>query len=67
MYSILIKGGNNTFIFATDETTGDVFTGSLADTKTKFTELLQKYPISKLTVVHNTTITNDMTIVDVAS
>ena len=67
MYSILIKNGNNTFIFASDETTGDVFAGSLAETKTKFTELLQKYPISKLTVVHNTTVTNDMTIVDVES
>ena len=67
MYSILIKSGNNTFVFATDETTGDIFTGSLAETKSKFTELLQKYPISKLTVVHNTTVTNDMTIFDVAS
>lgn len=37
MYSILIKGGNNSFVFATDETTGDVFTGSLAEAKTKFT------------------------------
>lgn len=67
MYSILIKSGNNTFVFATDETTGDVYTGNLGETKSKFAELLQKYPISKLAVVHNTTVTNDMTIEDVAS
>lgn len=65
MYSILIKNGNNTFIYATDETTGEAFAGSLADTKTKFNELLQKYPISKLTVVHNTTISADLSITDV--
>jgi len=65
MYSILIKNGNTTFVYATDETTGEPFAGSLADTKTKFMELLQKYPISKLVVVHNTEVTNDMTITDV--
>lgn len=48
MYSILVKNGNNTYIYATDETTGEPFAGSLADTKTKFMELLQKYPISKV-------------------
>lgn len=65
MYSILIKNGNTTYIYATDETTGEPFAGSAADTKTKFMELLQKYPISKLVVVHNTEVTNDMTITDV--
>lgn len=65
MYSILIKNGNSTYIYATDETTGEAFAGSAADTKTKFMELLQKYPISKLVVVHNTEVTNDMTITDV--
>lgn len=67
MYSILIKNGNTTYIYATDDTTGDVFAGSLADTKAKFMELLEKYPISKLTVVHNTTVTNNMEIADVES
>jgi hypothetical protein len=65
MYSILIKNGNNTYVYATDETTGEAYAGSLADTKTKFNELLQKYPISKLVVVHNTTLTVDLNIVDV--
>lgn len=65
MYSILIKNGTNTYIYATDETTGEAFAASLADTKTKFMELLEKYPISKLIIVHNTTVTNDMTIADV--
>lgn len=67
MYSILIKNGTSTFIYAVDDTTGENFAGSLAETKTKFMELLEKYPISKLTVVHNTTVTNDMTIADVES
>lgn len=65
MYSILIKNGNNTFVYALDDVSGEVFTGSLADTKTKFNELLQKYPISKLVIVHNVTVTPDLTIVDV--
>ena len=65
MYSILILNGTKTYIYATDATTGEPFAGSLADTKTKFMELLQTYPISKLVVVHNTTVTNDMTITDV--
>lgn len=65
MYSILVEKGTNTFNYALDETTGEKFAGSLADTKAKFMELLNKYPISKLTVVHNTTVTNDMTITDV--
>lgn len=66
MYSVLIKNGTNTFVYATDETTGEPFAGSLADTKTFFNTLLQKYPISKLVVVHNTTIAVDLTITDVA-
>ena len=65
MYSILIKNGNTTYVYATDETTGEPYAGSLADTKTKFNELLQKYPISKLVIVHNTTVTMDLNIVDV--
>lgn len=65
MYSILIKNGNNTFVYATDETTGEPFTGSAAETKIKFNELLQKYPISKLVVVHNVTVTNELTLEDV--
>ena len=65
MYSILIKNGTNAYIYATDETTGEPFAGSLADTKAKFNELLQKYPISKLVIVHNCTVTADLSIIDV--
>lgn len=67
MYSILIKNGTNTYIYAVDDTSGETFAGSLVETKAKFMELLEKYPISKLTVVHNTTVKNDMTITDVES
>lgn len=65
MYSILIKNGTNTFIYATDEVSGEVFAGTLAETKEKFNTLLQKYPISKLEIVHNCTVTADLSIVDV--
>ena len=65
MYSILINKGTNVFAYALDDTTEQPFAGSLAETKEKFNELLQKYPISKLIVIHNTTVTNDMTITDV--
>lgn len=65
MYSILIKNGTNTFVYATDEVSGEVFAGTLAETKEKFNSLLQKYPISKLVIVHNTTVTADLAIVDV--
>lgn len=65
MYSILVEKGTNAYNYALDDTTGEKFSGSLAETKEKFMELLNKYPISKLTVVHNTTVTNDMTITDV--
>ncbi len=66
MYSILIKNGDSAaYKFAIDDTTGEQFAGTLAETKEKFNELLQKYPISKLTVVHNTTVTTDLSIVDV--
>ena len=65
MYSILINKGTNTFSYALDETTEQPFAGSLAETKEKFNELLQKYPISKLVVVHNTVVTAELSVVDV--
>lgn len=65
MYSILISKGTNVYSYAVDEVSGDVFTGTSAETKVKFNELLQKYPISKLIVVHNTNVTAELSIVDV--
>lgn len=65
MYSILISKGTNVYSYAVDEVSGDVFTGTSAETKVKFNELLQKYPISKLVVVHNVTVTNELTLEDV--
>lgn len=65
MYSILISKGTNVYSYAVDEVNGDVFTGTSAETKVKFNELLQKYPISKLIVVHNTNVTAELSIVDV--
>ena len=42
MYSILISKGTNMYSYAVDDVSGDVFTGSAAETKVKFNELLQK-------------------------
>lgn len=64
MYSILIKN-QNAYTYATDEVSGEVFAGSLVEVKEKFNSLLQKYPISKLVIVHNVTVTADLAIVDV--
>ena len=64
MYSILIKKDSTAFSYAIDDTSGEVFAGSAAETKEKFNSLLQKYPISKLVIVHNVTVTNDLNIVD---
>lgn len=64
MYSILIKNGSKTYIYDADEE-GVIFTGDLAETKARYVELLAEYPSSKLVIVHNTTITDDITIADV--
>ena len=46
MFSILIKTGDDTYIYAKDSDTNEVFVGEMYDTKMKFTELLEKYPIN---------------------
>lgn len=65
MYSILINKGTNLFAYALDEVSGEPFAGTLVETKAKFNELLQKNPISRLIVVHNTTVNTDLSITDV--
>ena len=65
MYSILERIGTDTFKYAIDDVSGEIFAGSLAETKDKFNALLQKSPISKLVIVHNCTVTTDLSIVDV--
>ena len=62
MFSILIKTGDDTYIYAKDSDTNEVLDGEMYDTKMKFTELLEKYPINRLVVVHNTVVTNDIDI-----
>jgi hypothetical protein len=62
MYSILIKTGSEYYSY--DTVDGTVFTGNLEETKARYSELLQEYPASKLVVVHNTTVTTELTIVD---
>ncbi len=64
MYSILIKQSEKNYTFLCNDD-GSVFQGTMEATKEKVVELLDKYPLGKLTVVHNTTITTDFTIQDV--
>ena len=63
MYSILIKDGSKTYIYDANEE-GEVFVGDEAETKARYLELLAEYPSSKLVIVHNTTVTDDITITD---
>ena len=65
MYSILRKNGQNSYIYVIDEASGRPFAGSLVETKAKFNELLQTYPIASLAIVHNCTVEADLSITDV--
>ena len=67
MYSILIKTGDTTYIYAVVENEGEkeIFTGNESETKAFYTELLEKYPSSKLVIIHNVEVTSDYTITDV--
>lgn len=63
MYSILIKNGSKSYEYDANEE-GEVFVGDEAETKARYLELLAEYPSSKLVIVHNTTVTDDITITD---
>ena len=65
MYSILIKTGSKNYIYDADDE-GVIFTGDETETKARYEELLAEYPSSKLVVVHNVTVANDLTITDVS-
>lgn len=67
MYSILIKTGDKTYIYAVVDNEGveEIFTGNATETKEFYTELLTKYPSSKLVVIHNVEVTSEYTLTDV--
>ena len=68
MYSILIKTGDTTYIYAvTKDGEGHtiVFSGNEAETKTFYAELLEKHPSSELVVIHNVEVTSELTLTDV--
>ena len=64
MYSILIKNGDKSYIYALNSD-GTKFSGDSAAAKAKLVELAETYAIGKLSVVHNVTLTADFTIEDV--
>jgi hypothetical protein len=64
MYSILIKNGSKNYVYDVNEE-GEVFAGDVTETKARYLELLAEFPSSKLVIVHNTTIADDITITDV--
>lgn len=65
MYSILIRNGEKSYIYATN-TDGSVFAGDSDAAKARVSELLETYPAGKLVVVHNVTLTADFTLEDVS-
>lgn len=64
MYSILILQTNKSYLYATN-TDGTRFAGDLTATQEKVRDLMDKYPIGSLVVVHNTTLSTTVEIVDV--
>lgn len=58
MYSILIRNGDKSYIYHMNADGSDATTA-------KVRELLATYPIGKLVVVHNVTMTSDVTLTDV--
>lgn len=64
MYSILIRQGDKSFIYHMNAD-GSVFAGDSEAAVAKVRELLATYPIGKLVVVHNVTMTSDVTLTDV--
>ena len=65
MYSILIKNGDKSWIYNTNDD-GSVFKGDSTATKARVQELMATYPLGKITVVHNVNLTSELTIEDVA-
>lgn len=65
MYSILIKNGDKNYFYHSNSD-GTTFAGDSEAVKAKVKELLEVYPISKICVVHNVTLTADFSIEDVA-
>ena len=64
MYSIQIKNGEKSFIYATN-TDGTVFAGNADAVKAKLKELLETNAIGKLSVVKNVRVTADFTLEEV--
>lgn len=63
MYSILLKQSEKTYSYICNDD-GTIYSGNSEATKTKLKTLLETYPLGKLIVVRNTTITSDFTIED---
>lgn len=64
MYSILILQTNKSYLYATNSD-GTRFAGDLTATQEKVRDLMEKFPIGSIVVVHNTTLTATIEIADV--
>lgn len=64
MYSILIRNGEKSYVYLTNDD-GSVFKGDTEATKAKVKELMDTYPLGKIEVVHNVTLTADLALEDV--
>ena len=63
MYSIQIKNGEKSYIYAINED-GTVFKGNSDAVKSKLKELVKEHALAKLSVVRNVTLTADFEIED---
>lgn len=68
MYSILIKTGDTTYIYALTKDAEEqpvIFAGNEAETKAFYAELLETHPSSELVIIHNVEVTSEFTLTDV--
>ena len=63
MYSILLKQSEKTYSYICNDD-GTIFNGNVSATQAKLKTLLETYPLGKLVVVRNTSVTSDFTIED---
>ena len=64
MYSILIKNGEKSYIYALNDD-GSVFRGDSDAVRERLAGLAESHPLGRLSVVHNVTLGADFSIEDV--
>ena len=66
MYSILVKNAGKNYVFHLGQD-GKTFTGDEQETLEEVQKLLESYPLGSIVVVHNVTLTADLSLADVTN